>query len=349
MDAMTAYFLCLANSIKYNNRCLAGLALRKGSDGKIYFQYSETRQFVWFRPVSHDEPTQGAVPNKDGKCFELFDIIEVEGAEPCPYGGQQENWYYQRLRKVGRFELSEKWLQLIAQDTATLLFGNAHRSITHTDFLKLPCSLVLIHPSQAHCYLKTNSKGAQKPRMIFTYGNAEYDLPITDCQFSALVSNALHKANAYKEYYLLISLGAEYLKDNCHYKLVAGVFPLHPVSGPQIVPVALKAVKEPKISSVQQTLLLHKEGLTIAQIAQRRKLAVSTISGHLLQCFQEGEIDNILSLVSIQVLSMVLPYLETNKAVWDGKFSSLYEAFQGKFSYEDLRFVVAYWRKITQK
>lgn len=53
---------------------------------------------------------------------------------------------------------------------------------------------------------------------------------------------------------------------------------------------AVKKEKEPKVDTKELSLALHKEGKTIAEIAQERKMVVGTIEGHLAHYVAKQEI-----------------------------------------------------------
>jgi hypothetical protein len=66
-----------------------------------------------------------------------------------------------------------------------------------------------------------------------------------------------------------------------------------PHSSPAAQPKKEKAAKpkEEKVPTIQQTLLLHRQGLSIKEIAAQRNLKTNTIENHLAKLAGEGEID----------------------------------------------------------
>src|SRR5262245_56499531 len=78
-------FICLANSKKYTQRCIAGIELAKSS--RPGFKYDIVRHGerpVWLRPVTDSE--HGEIPADLVDHINLLDIVEVEVVAPRPQG-----------------------------------------------------------------------------------------------------------------------------------------------------------------------------------------------------------------------------------------------------------------------
>jgi len=76
--------VCLANSLKYGRRCIAGI---------------KTDSSGWLRPVSQSE--DGALGEEhylleDRQEPQLFSILKINCSQPCPQPHQPENWYVSR-------------------------------------------------------------------------------------------------------------------------------------------------------------------------------------------------------------------------------------------------------------
>lgn len=70
---MTAEFLCLANSRREGERCVAGLVPGRG----------------WVRPVP--DQAGSAVPTSGVRHFGPLDLVDVDLGYPAPIPGQHEN------------------------------------------------------------------------------------------------------------------------------------------------------------------------------------------------------------------------------------------------------------------
>ena len=82
-------FICLANSKKYNQRCIAGIELKKSlRKGYKYQIVKQDDNPVWIRPVSTSE--QGEVSSELVDHVNLLDIVEVNVRAVAPQGYQSE-------------------------------------------------------------------------------------------------------------------------------------------------------------------------------------------------------------------------------------------------------------------
>jgi predicted amidophosphoribosyltransferase/DNA-binding NarL/FixJ family response regulator len=89
--------------------------------------------------------------------------------------------------------------------------------------------------------------------------------------------------------------------------------------------------------TVERTLELAQQGLTVTQIAEQRGFAISTIYGHLEQLVADGKIASD-RFIEPNVREQVLAALKH----WDGQFlSHLKELLPAETSYDQIRFVVA--------
>ncbi len=90
-------------------------------------------------------------------------------------------------------------------------------------------------------------------------------------------------------------------------------------------------------NTLNETLALHRQGLTPAQIAQTRGLTERTIFGHLARLIAEGEVE-LESIVSADVIAQVRMVIEQ---VGRERLSPLKERLPDSISYEEIRCVVA--------
>jgi hypothetical protein len=215
---MRTVFVCLANSKKYGERCIAGVKLQGGRDG--YSVRIEDNKPKWIRPVSNSE--HGEVEEKLIKSIHLLDIIEIDVTRECPKGYQSENVEFDRnsLKVLSRIQLSAENLDMLTDKISTTIFGNRGKAV-HIDDIPLQTnSLCFIKAEDVRCYYRTDY-GKKQLRAKFRFGNIEYDLPITDVNFIEDFGNNNNLLDSVKDIYLTLSLGVKYRE--FHYKLIAGV------------------------------------------------------------------------------------------------------------------------------
>ena len=220
--SMRKRFVCLANSKKYTQRCVAGIELVKSTRrGYRYDIVKKNDNPVWIRPVSSSE--HGEVSDHLVKHINLLDIVAVNVTTAHPQGYQSENALFdnRRLRVIDKIDQSQMLLDKLLAVDLSVLFGNSEKAVRTEEVAQLDYSLALIKPVDAQLYETTTSSGTPQVRGSFVFNDIPYDLPVTDIDFSArfrvdstLVDNCTH-------FYFTVSLGAEF--EGWHYKLIAGV------------------------------------------------------------------------------------------------------------------------------
>ncbi|MBI4201958.1 MAG: hypothetical protein HY532_02430 [Chloroflexi bacterium] len=157
---MEVEFVCLANSIKYGGRCIAGIR----TDGS-----------GWIRPVSDLQygelhPLHYLYPNNEEPI--LLDIVraDITTAQPQPH--QPENWLIgsRKWNKVGRYSPNEayRFFQPFMASSFTI-FG------TGTDFIDynyiqgnaLKNSLALVEPLDIRWVIIRGFRGERQVRVKF--------------------------------------------------------------------------------------------------------------------------------------------------------------------------------------
>ncbi len=88
---MKKIFICLANSKKYGERCIAGVEITD-FDGTNYSMVKVDSQPKWLRPVSKKDHGEVSA-NLVGK-LNLLDIVEFDMLSECPRGYQSENVFF---------------------------------------------------------------------------------------------------------------------------------------------------------------------------------------------------------------------------------------------------------------
>lgn len=97
-----------------------------------------------------------------------------------------------------------------------------------------------------------------------------------------------------------------------------------------------------KLTSVEYSYWLYKQGYTIAQIAEKRGLNPSTIEGHLVRYVASGDID-VHGFIDVDTLEKVEAYLSGHPD--EKALKPIYEYFDSKISYGALRMAIAAIRK----
>ena len=324
---MNKYFLCLANSYKYGNRCLAGVELER-KNGNFKLKQDTWGHPVWLRPVN-SWTEAGAIPNDEATEIGIFDVVQLSDVEHCAEGAQVENYYYDGLAVVGSMEATVQLLQSLSKTNRKVLLGNTYGSISHEQYCRMDYSVLMIKAEEVECYLKERVGKQPQPRMGFVYNQIHYDFPVTDPNFRHLMKSSIVDANMYDAYYLTLSLSM--LCEDRHFKLVAGVY------APQQHKRSNSLMGIPP--TAQQTyLLLYRQNMSLEEIATYRGLSISTIKSHLVPLIERGMIDvhDFVSEVNIRKVTL---YMRQHPN--EIKLKPIYEAFDGTISYDDIRFVIA--------
>jgi hypothetical protein len=210
--------ICLANSYKEDERCIAGVDVNTGE---------------WIRPISsrEDGAITWGIRSINGEEPQILDVLEIPFGDDGPdYGFQPENkllgsgcW-----KKIGQIT-SQKLLDYCENDSVIL--HNHENYIPFNDFAKTPRrlwkSLQLVHSKKV--VFKNKVWGRRvKWRISFRYGLYHHmDLPVTD----PLLLNRLDRSEEIsEECILVISLGMPFAKNKTEpqlcYKLLAGIVEL---------------------------------------------------------------------------------------------------------------------------
>lgn len=219
---MKKRFICLANSKKYTQRCIAGIELVKSTRrGYKYDIVRENNNPVWIRPVSSSE--YGEVSDYFVKHINLLDVVAVNVTTAHPQGYQAENVLFDNrpLRVVDKIDQSQALLDKLLTVDKSVLFGNSEKAIRTAEVAQLDYSLALIKPVDVQLYETTTSSGTPQVRGNFVFKDIPYDLPVTDIDFSARFRVDSTVVDDCTHFYFTVSLGADF--EGWHYKLIAGV------------------------------------------------------------------------------------------------------------------------------
>lgn len=211
------YLLCLANSRKYGERCIAGVQLIPDANQQFH-PYKPDGKPKWLRPVFGSE--HGQVPANLVKDFSVGDILSFDLVRFCPNGYQTENclFHADSLSKVRKAVLTAPHLDQLVDNQIEGLLGNAQRSISMEEIERVNQSLVLVKPSYVNPYFTTPYN--TKPRVQFRLGDVAYDLPMTDVNFFDQMQTGLEDLKTATPY-ITVSLGMPF--EGKHYKLAAGM------------------------------------------------------------------------------------------------------------------------------
>ncbi|MDO9536824.1 MAG: RQC domain-containing protein [Thermoplasmata archaeon] len=212
--------VCLANSRKYNGKCIAG---------------KDPSDHLWVRPVSSSgkgELKTIQIKFEDGTIPKLLDIISLPLKKYDPKTYQPENWLIssERWRKVGTYP--DNKLDELCDDVPILWINNqpSKDRISHKYIKKkaLGSSLLFIRVKDAVILREDKEyedKEKKKVKAYFSYNQIHYTLSVTDPEIEKRYGDK--KPGKYPisadRVYMCISLGEPYEADDCCYKLVASI------------------------------------------------------------------------------------------------------------------------------
>ena len=211
--------VCLANSRKYQERCIAGRELLQGGQPGPWVRPVSAREF---EGVSWDERQLG----DRGEPL-LLDVIDVPVLEARPKSYQSENWLLDSNRPwqlVGR--LGPARLSRLVEPEAPLWADGCNSSEGTNDLMPasvvdgLDSSLRLIRVEGASLRV-TSFKNKTVLRVQFRYAGSDYGLRLTDPEYETRYEGQPLGEYRLGESYLTISLGEPY-KGNV-YKLIAAL------------------------------------------------------------------------------------------------------------------------------
>lgn len=213
--------LLLANSRKFNERCVAGREVLPDGIG------------AWIRPVSsseHGEVDRYARQYAQGVEPEVVDVVEVGLSEPMPHALQPENWLLDRRqlwRRVGRARWDD--LKRCADTAGPLWFDGYHsppgenncirvadagQARSSLNLIKVEAVMLARHPSDGGAGARLQGQ--------FDFDGVSYKLWITDQVYEADYLNRPAAEHVLGECYLTVSLTENAVHD-FHYKLIAAI------------------------------------------------------------------------------------------------------------------------------
>jgi len=218
---MRKLFICLANSKKYGERCVAGIEIEQQTNGRFKLVRQNGKP-KWIRPVTRSE--HGSIPETWVKDMQLLEVQELNMYRACPNNYQSENVFFasNSFKKIRCIDSKAAVLEKLKEDELPYLFGNCGKAVCKEKIGELDYSLMLIKGEKVTIYGKKHRPW--KPpqlRILFRYKQHSYDLPITDIAFLEAYQQdhfIIEKATAV---YITVSLGIDV--SGWHYKLAAGI------------------------------------------------------------------------------------------------------------------------------
>ena len=170
--------LCLANSLKEQGRCLAGIQLDDQNHPVIH-----NNRPVWIRPTGNTE--HGQIPLYLCAHISVLDVIDIGNTSPNGQGYQSENVTFDEnsLDVVSRMP-QEILDSLCENDGQKFIFGNISKAISEEHIVYVEHSLMLVKITDFEVIKKMYpNKTSPKFRLRFSYNQHQYELPITDPPF----------------------------------------------------------------------------------------------------------------------------------------------------------------------
>ncbi len=213
---MPTRFVCLANSFKEGGRCLAGIELDANNNPLIVNGHPK-----WIRPICNTP--HGEVHTHLVSHINILNIIEVEITTSLGINNyQSENVYFREnsLRVVGNYNSLD--LDRLC-DNRNLIFGNRGKAVSDEVIKSTTFSLMFIKVNTFEVIEKTYEDNPNRPqiRLVFSYKENQYDLPVTDPVFLHSYQSNPHFLENCNQIYVSLSLAVEW--KGWYYKLIAGI------------------------------------------------------------------------------------------------------------------------------
>lgn len=184
---MNSKTLCiLANSVKNQQSCVAGVEIHKNAEGR----WENTGR--WIRPISLRP--NGAISYQESylqnkeRAPQLFDIVTIPLQKPAEVEGQPEDWLIDpsgSWEHHGHFNPQKSVSAFLEEPQDLWLEEDERRDRVTPEWIaehELP-SLYLVRPNDLRIYVQENDygKGPQRSRRaVFRYRGERYDFGMTD-------------------------------------------------------------------------------------------------------------------------------------------------------------------------
>jgi hypothetical protein len=217
---MKKYILCLANSHKYNERCIAGVQLI-AKENQNFSLYKKESKVKWIRPITSCE--HGEIPSKIASKIRLLDIIEFKSIRECPSGFQSENVLIDEssIKIVKSVKAKKDLLNNIIDKSIDKIFLNKGKAVSKEIIEEVSNSLLFIKPQISRFITVSNQYVKNQLRVEFIFNSIPYNLPVTEVNLLENFKRNPLIIDSIVEAYFTISLGLEF--EGWHFKLVAGI------------------------------------------------------------------------------------------------------------------------------
>lgn len=216
---MDKHIICLANSYKRGGRCIAGIEITFNSSDDWAVVRDNVGLPKWIRPIAMT--TYGEIPNNVASRIDCFSVIKLTDITLCPKQFHVEDVYYSTMEYCCQIQPTFEILNQFIDNIHDKIFYNQGRAISTNSTEPSPYSLMIIRPDNVSTYVN-GSWEKPKTRMLITYRDVTYDLPVTDPVFLDHYKANPNLIQDSKNVYLTLSLGLEF--EGWHHKLVASVF-----------------------------------------------------------------------------------------------------------------------------
>jgi hypothetical protein len=216
---MRTTFICLANSRKHGERCIAGVEIQPDPQTQQYQLVKDGGMPHWIRPVT--ETDYGQIPAQLVENIHLLDVINLENRGNVPTSSQKENFLFepQSIAIQTKLAPTVENLDALTEGAPLTLFGNRGKAVSAAQIAEVNYSLLFVKVRSPEFYA---ARLGHQLRAKFVYNSNNYDFPVTDVQFCEQYYKNPKVLDDAKNVYFTLSLGM--LHEDWHYKLVAGVF-----------------------------------------------------------------------------------------------------------------------------
>jgi hypothetical protein len=216
---MRTTFICLANSRKHGERCIAGVEIQPDPQTQQYQLVKDGGMPHWIRPVT--ETDYGQIPAQLVEKINLLDVINLENRGNVPTSSQKENFLFEPKSIAIQTKLAPtvENLEALTEGAPLTLFGNRGKAVSAAQIAEVNYSLLFVKVRSPEFYA---ARLGHQLRAKFVYNSNNYDFPVTDVQFCEQYYKNPKVLDDAKNVYFTLSLGM--LHEDWHYKLVAGVF-----------------------------------------------------------------------------------------------------------------------------
>lgn len=228
---VTKRIICLANSRKRGEHCVAGIEIIDGGQ----------RLGEWIRPVgSGYEQALLTIEQMyaDGSSAQVLDVIDVHLSRHQPDGCQIENWLVDSTQRwVKSHEVDKQRLVGAMQPPATLFQNGSHTGAGLNDQILTEeadrngsGSLLLVHVPQVAIHV-FDHWGKRKCQARFDYNGASYWITVTDPVIEAEFMPQGEAVHNLGPCMLSVSLSAPFVKTlgdgrSYRFKLIAAIIRL---------------------------------------------------------------------------------------------------------------------------